>query len=945
MITNKRFISGEPFLSQVSQYIIETNSHQLPDIGHINIFIANKIAADQLAYHLSGHNKYNALIPPFIGSMNQWIANNIPLANTETSIISEQSRHLLFLDAISQHPDLFRPENNWQVCDALLNLFDELSSNNIIEPYISASQWEQTLNDAYGRPTINIQNLKTESNIIYTLWKAWHEQMKAMNIMDKTSAYASQLKNHSAFRQDSKFYIIGPEQLSNLELAWCQRHSELFSFDYLIQNNPPDTKTETTTAPSHNITEMISDIDLIYDDRTPLTRRYTKLSNMDALIRRLSIFSARSYEQEAQAIELQVRSWLIEKKTNIAIVTEDRKIARRVRALLDRADIQIQDTAGWALSTTSASTTVERWLECIEEDFPHQALLDLLKSPFFCHQDTRETHLQQVYHFEHDIIIHENVPRDINRYQKALQNRKSKLESWPTERFDNINQLLNSIDCASQRLKQLYSSSQFHHPEQYIRALIQSLNDLNITTLFENDIAGRDILSALNNMLGSLKLATPKMTWKDFRTWLAYSLEKEQLIINNDRSAVTFMNFKQAQYCSFDCIIIAGANKDKLPGSVEQTAFFNQSVKSSLGLKDWNFKKNYFFYRFKCLLDSASKILITYRHEHDGEWLPASPWVTSLEDMLKISGNYSFNNKQLTALVNQNIYITDNNYRDQINIASQPAPVLPDELKPDTYSANRLQKVINCPYQFFTSVALSLKAADHITEELKKSEYGEKIHAILYAFHNQQHSTALAFTGPVNITTREPAIEHLTKISRHIFGQNIEDNIQHRGWLKRWLKTIPDYIDWQIKWQETWAIDQLESKHNINLYEQITLNGRLDRIDKFNNEYAIIDYKTGTPPSNSQIRNGEDIQLLSYAALLDHAQAVHYLKLDQGEVKSAAFVDGDSLNELNESNKQRMINMVKEIQHGASLPAWGDVKTCEYCDSQGLCRKQIWDNA
>jgi len=42
-------------------------------------------------------------------------------------------------------------------------------------------------------------------------------------------------------------------------------------------------------------------------------------------------------EQEAQAADVQVRRWLLAGKTSIAVVVQDRLVARRLRALLERA--------------------------------------------------------------------------------------------------------------------------------------------------------------------------------------------------------------------------------------------------------------------------------------------------------------------------------------------------------------------------------------------------------------------------------------------------------------------------------------------------------------------------------------------------------------------------------------------------------------------------------
>jgi len=91
------------------------------------------------------------------------------------------------------------------------------------------------------------------------------------------------------------------------------------------------------------------------------------------------------------------------------VVSEDRRLARRLRALLERHRIPVRDRAGWALSTTAAASALERLLQCIEEDFPHQAFLDLLKSPFLGGEAS--THQACVRILERDVIQRENVAR------------------------------------------------------------------------------------------------------------------------------------------------------------------------------------------------------------------------------------------------------------------------------------------------------------------------------------------------------------------------------------------------------------------------------------------------------------------------------------------------------------------------------------------------------
>jgi ATP-dependent helicase/nuclease subunit B len=84
------------------------------------------------------------------------------------------------------------------------------------------------------------------------------------------------------------------------------------------------------------------------------------------------------------------------------------------------------------------------------------------------------------------------------------------------------------------------------------------------------------------------------------------------------------------------------------------------------------------------------------------------------------------------------------------------------------------------------------------------------------------------------------------------------------------------------------------------------------------------------------------VQLPSYALLTDTLpQRVEYLQVDD-KISDRISLDGDELAELAIGVKQRLVTVLDEIETGTALPAWGDVKTCGYCEMSGLCRKQAW---
>jgi ATP-dependent helicase/nuclease subunit B len=196
--------------------------------------------------------------------------------------------------------------------------------------------------------------------------------------------------------------------------------------------------------------------------------------------------------------------------------------------------------------------------------------------------------------------------------------------------------------------------------------------------------------------------------------------------------------------------------------------------------------------------------------------------------------------------------------------------------------------------------------------------------------------------GTINSGNRAAAITRLTEISRSVFSRDLEDNFEHRAWLRRWLVLVPAYIEWQSERQQAWSFSAAEQEVELELPTGQRLRGRLDRIDRCPGGTAIVDYKTGSMPRQAEVDSGEDVQLASYALLADPPPVrVEYLQVD-GEVRSRACLEGTQLSQLASAVGERLAAVLTEMEAGAALPAWGDADTCRYCEMDGLCRKQAW---
>ncbi|MDH5388588.1 MAG: PD-(D/E)XK nuclease family protein [Gammaproteobacteria bacterium] len=919
--------------------LLEQFKSSLPQLDAVTVFLPNSSAAQDFRAELLQQIKtsgLNAVIPPWIGTLKEWINSNIILPDASYTVISEQARRLMFIEALKQHPSLFNDENKWQVSLSLLKLFDELNLHHATVCQ-SAEEWLETVRQAYNIEQAHPQ-LQQEAHLVHTLWHAWHQQLQAHALLDSSSAYVIRL-HEAASQLPSNFYCysLASEQLFPCEKQFIELLKNFQQCQSIEQND---------SIPSH--TQQFLQYAFAYNE-APLKNRVEKFKSLkhDQALP-FSLHACKEVENEARAIDLQIRQWLLAGTKNIGIISEDRKLARRLRALLERADVPVQDISGWSLATTSAAAVLERWLECVEEDFDYSAMLDFLKSHFVILDSSREELLNNVYRLEKDIIQHEGIARGLTRYKKHLQYRLKKLEHWPANSYDQVIALLNQLEANAASLKALYLSKESHPLSVFLEALLDNVKQLGMEKNYAKDPAGMRIMQTLGDMQHSLSYSDPELHWEDFRTWLGMSLEEHMFSPQTEASPVQLMTLEQAQLRSFDRLVIAAADRQFMPGSPPSSPFFNQQAKKSLGLTTWDSKCAQRLQYFQQLLSNSKETLITYKAENNGEEIPASPWVEALENFHQLSFKQSLANKELANLlsIHNSVMICDTETLPER--ALRAAPKAHGDLLPKRISAGSHQRLINCPYQFFAGDMLKLKPSDEISEELKKSDYGERIHKALQAFHQQTDTLPAPFSEAINKENRELAIEHLTKTSSLIFADDLEDNILHRSWLHRWLKHIPSYIDWQIQQQKNWSVYSTEENIEKQTAASTIIFGRLDRVDQNhienNGEHCIIDYKTGSSAKQDDVDCGENIQLTTYSLLDEAASNIIYLILDdsKNKVKPGATLSGEALDSIKQDVLYRLKIMLDMIKQKKELPAWGDTITCNYCSFEGLCRKSSW---
>lgn len=951
---------GDDPLRHLATLLLDRHQDELPDLSQHVVLLPHTSAVSRFRRILreqAARKNYPALLPPFTGTLTSWAAR---FADSAKHRLSTAAREILLFDLLHDYPPWRREYGDWPLADSLLELFDGLALHECRLPD-KADDLIQKHAESHGADMDDFSPLNDESRLVHTLWNAWRERLQKNNLQDQALQFIDGLaRSLDQLAADTKIYLAGFMDFSNAELNWIKALIGRHRLTCLLHG----TGDKETGNSAKNIADQtiagISDVmsrdayadflDQVYTSGQghlqQRARKQAEATSTSPAHGRLILHQAADAESEARAIDLQVRRWLTQDLRDIGIVTNDRKLARRVRALLERAHIGLVDAGGWTLSTTSAATALARWLECVEQNFAHEPLLDLLKSPFLQLDVGHPDFNRLVSLFEQGVIRSNNITSGLDQYRHGLERARA---AWPDEHTDTnmaLTRLIDRLESAASPLISL-TTARLRPLSEFLETLQKSLENLGLSAGFENDDAGRELLHVLDEMHAAARHSKLRLAWVGFHQWLRRGMEQRRFQPPMQGRGVELMSFAESRLYRFDAIIIAGAVREHLPGQLGAPPYFNDSVRTELGLPSLARRYATLFHDFRRLLEAAPRVLVSLRREHDGERLVPSPWVERLRTFHDLAYGSTLSDPELEWLVQQAGTMIVNRDAPLPSPVAPPAARLPASMLPVVFTATDCKRLIDCPYQFFAARGLSLAPEDEVSEEIEKRDYGNHVHRILQAFHGGVSGLPGPWRGKIDDANRPEAEAMLHQISEKVFARDLRRRFLSRGWLFRWEKCIPAYVEWEMKRAAHWQAEASEIKREkkyIDGATQITLAGRIDRLDHGQDGYGIIDYKTGSASTHNDVLQGEAIQLPFYALLLDQeniAQAT-YLALEDGDVREKTILDGQTLALLRTAVRERLISLKRRLDASAPLPAWGDMETCRVCEMEGLCRREMW---
>ena len=787
-----------------------------------------------------------------------------------------QARRLARLHGVLRRVDWLGAVDKWSLAGELLQLADELSAARLGGEIGSRIR------------ALHAGSLDRETALIEAVWQALNNDGQ-----DPQARYARALDRLlgqiAAAPQPIYGYALGT--LTAVErqfLARCAEHAPLSVFE-------PDAEDPV----AHTLQQAWQLTDPPLRDRAAALSQRIPESPLQA---RITLSPAPHLEAEARAVATWVAAQLTDGRRDLALIALDRETARRVRALLERMDVLVADETGWTLSTTAAAAVIDRWLECVASDFPHVELLDLLKSPFVLGEPAARQ--DQVLAFELALRRH-GVSQGMADIRRLAQREFGALPIWLAALFD-----------ARQGFEQRRAPLTV-----WLARLTDSLDKLDALAPLKADAAGASVLETLDTLRRDLADDGEKYGFNEWRRWLNLALESSSFIDASVASPIVLTSLPAARGRLFDAVAVIGADARHLPPR-PAPGLFSQATRAQLGLSTASDEAEAATADLMQLLIQGPA-LISWQAWNNDEPNPASPLVLRLQALHRAAWG--------TDLPEQTIGTPPTQASPLPDACIQPAPTVTAAQLPRHYSPTAYQTLLDCPYRFFARSVLGIRELDEADEALDKSDYGNALHRILKAFHDSNF--------PLE---RDAALAQLNALSTAEFAAL--PAYTAAAWASQWDSIQPAYIDaWLAHASQGWRYESGETDfsvpHTVEGLGEITLHGRVDRVDAKGDARYVIDYKTSASQGLKKKLKAPDeaVQLPFYAWLTDAAAA--YLPINEAPV-AALELDGET---DVAAISLRLPQLLEAIAAGAILRASGVDAVCKYCEARGLCRKGMWE--
>ena len=558
----------------------------------------------------------------------------------------------------------------------------------------------------------------------------------------------------------------------------------------------------------------------------------------------LSLIEADDPAEEALTIALALRHALETENRTAALVTPDRNLARRVAAELARWNVAIDDSAGRPLAHASAGAFLLLLAEAAEAEFAPVPLLALLKHPFA--GDDPAMFRGHARLLDKYVLRGPRPNPGLNGITKAIAAVKPALTG--------LAQWWNDIAALLAPLEQAFAKRELPLPELILCHLTVA-DRLAGKMLWRgpDGEAAAELLNEFQEAAADLDPADPS----------SYAGLLHRLMMQvpvrpefGRRRAIAILGPLEARLQRFDLTILGGLNEGSWPDAAPADPWFSRPMRQALGLEQPERRIGLAAHDFAALA-SGPEVLFTRARKKDSAPTIPSRW---LQRILQLLGGLELAGEKLSARIADHHYLPWTRALSEVTPEPRihrPAPRPPAAARPRRLSVTEIETWLRDPYAIYAKHVLKLRKLDQLDEDVGPLERGTALHRALERF-----------VRDYPVTLPNDAVLQLMARADQAFAELAVPHAALALWRPRFLGAAEWFVSYERARRQGIAQSFLEIRGSRQ-FGDLELTGVADRIDILKSgAAAILDYKTGRPPSNPQVQELLAPQLPLEAAIL-----------------------------------------------------------------------------
>jgi ATP-dependent helicase/nuclease subunit B len=590
----------------------------------------------------------------------------------------------------------------------------------------------------------------------------------------------------------------------------------------------------------------------------------------------ISVIEAANAEEESLAIAVALREAVESPDGIAALVTPDRALARRVLAALGRWNVPADDSGGDALADTAAGVFARLTAELALDGVAPVALLAVLKHPLFRLGRPAGAHVHGATAIERAVLrgprpragsagLAHALATFRQELAKLRANERSEIHaSDPRARLSDAEvaaagTLVARLAEATAPLERMAGTDapSFGALATAHREVIANLS---------RDEAGDSIAfaghdgAALARFLdevaldGDADLAVAPAQYAEL--FQAAIVDRVVRRPDTPGARVRIYGPLEARLTRADRVVIGGLAEGVWPPEARPDPWLSRPMRHQLGLDLPERRIGLSAHDFAQMLGAPEVILARAAK------LGGAPAVASrfLQRLAAVAGDARWKEAQ-TRGERYVAMARALDHADRVEPIRAPEPRPPRAARPTALSVTEIEHWLRDPYTIYAKHILRLARLDPVDMPPSAADRGSAIHGAVGRFAQKFQDTL-----------PPDAQAELLRIGAEEFSA-LDDFPEARAlWWPRFQRIARWLVGWEQERRAALAAMRAEIRGEIFLplgERRFRLYGRADRIERRRDGgYAILDFKTGDPPSSTQVRIGIAPQLTLEAAIL-----------------------------------------------------------------------------